>query len=242
MRSLRLLALLATGCTTAVLVPGPNARTVPGESTVAYAESQGVRLWIDGAAWRSDPLDLGNTLTPIKVVLENDSGHSLRLSWRDMTLTGAGGFRYRALAPMPGDEDQAKPTSALPLGGEVVAAAGHGGVTIRVRPPAPRFHHHRFFVARPYVRLYPGFPVWPRLFFYDPYYYAGYSWRPGLPTDDMLAEALPEGVAETGGNVQGFVYFPRVTGRETLVQFQLQLIDADDGKAFGSITVPLRGD
>lgn len=68
------------------------------------------------------------------------------------------------------------------------------------------------------------------------------TWRlpTALPTQDMLAEALPEGVHEDGGRVDGFIYFQNVT-REDQVRFELKLVDASNGTELGTpISVPFR--
>ena len=56
----------------------------------------------------------------------------------------------------------------------------------------------------------------------------------------MLSEALPEGVVQDGGSVSGFVYFQSVTGRESAVQFEMNLVDASGGEAFGVIAIPFQ--
>ena len=45
---------------------------------------------------------------------------------------------------------------------------------------------------------------------------------------------------QDGGTVSGFVYFQSVTSRESAVQFQMNLVDASDGTAFGVITIPFQ--
>jgi hypothetical protein len=55
-----------------------------------------------------------------------------------------------------------------------------------------------------------------------------------------LLEALPEGAVQDGGSVSGFVYFQSVTGRESAVQFKLNLADASDGQTFGVLAIPFQ--
>jgi hypothetical protein len=61
-----------------------------------------------------------------------------------------------------------------------------------------------------------------------------------LPTQDMLSQALPEGLVQDGDRVTGFVYFPSVVGREPAVQFDMTLADATDDEAFGRVEVPFQ--
>jgi putative addiction module killer protein len=54
--------------------------------------------------------------------------------------------------------------------------------------------------------------------FYGPgyrvYFERNYGqWPRDLPSEEMISEALPEGVIEGGGRVSGFLYFQRVAGR-----------------------------
>src|SRR5207248_9956667 len=113
--------------------------------------------------------------------------------------------------------------------------------------PAPalrqaRWEHHGFFVAPHYPYLYPGIEPWGGPFAYDPLDYDGYyrRWPERLPIQDMLSEAIPEGAVQDGGTVSGFVYFHSVTSRESAVQFQMNLVDASDGTAFGVIIIPFQ--
>ena len=55
----------------------------------------------------------------------------------------------------------------------------------------------------------------------------------------MIAEALPEGVLEPGGHVDGFVYFQGVMRREDRVRFDLKLIDGNSNEQLGEAVVPL---
>jgi hypothetical protein len=69
-------------------------------------------------------------------------------------------------------------------------------------------------------------------------YYEASSER--LPTQDMLSQALPEGMVQDGGKVTGFIYFPSVTDREAAVEFDMMLLDASDGEAFGRVAIPFQ--
>jgi len=60
------------------------------------------------------------------------------------------------------------------------------------------------------------------------------------PTQDMVSEALPEGVVEDGGSVAGIVYFESVTGRESAVELEMTLVDSSDGQTFGRIAIPFQ--
>src|SRR4051812_12856342 len=87
--------LLGAACTVApVLVPDVGAERAPGTRSSAMTEVEGVRVTIDGTAWQGDPYDLGDTLTPILVTIENHSDAPVRISYQDLSLVGATGFHY----------------------------------------------------------------------------------------------------------------------------------------------------
>lgn len=208
-----------------VLEPAPGAALAPGLLNVAEASAAGVTVKVTGDSWKGDPQDLGTLLTPVRVTLENHSGKTVRVSYRDFTIAGASGFNYSAIPPMKAlGTISEREVSSLP--------------TLRLAG----WEHRHFYVARHYSYLYPGLETWPGVFAYDPFYYDNFysSWPQRLPTKDMLSEALPEGVVQDGGSVSGFVYFQSVTGRESAVQFKMTLVDASDGKSFGVLAIPFQ--
>jgi hypothetical protein len=81
------------------LVPDVGAARAPGTHTGAVTEAQGVRITIDGSAWQSDPVDLGESMTPVLVTIENTGSFPLRIGYQDFSLVGATGFHYAALPP-----------------------------------------------------------------------------------------------------------------------------------------------
>lgn len=216
------------------LVPDVGAQPVTGDESTAYAEQQGVHFYADGAAWKGDPPQLAQVMTPVLITIDNRSSRSLRLSYSDLRLVGSSGFVYPAMAPMPGRNI----VSSID-GQKCMVVLADYSAAAPVRPPRhPRFRQHRFYVAPHYRYFYPNYYAWPNTFFYDPSYYDNLTWPQRLPTADMLAEALPEGVVQAGGNVQGFIYFQQVAQRERQVRLEFSLVNADDGTAFGVVMVP----
>ncbi|MBL8954201.1 MAG: hypothetical protein JNK82_25715 [Myxococcaceae bacterium] len=217
-----------------VLVPDVGAQKV-GEK-IAFGEAAAVRVWVNGDAWKADPLDLRQVLTPVHVNIENGSTRPLRLAYADFTLVGDSGMRYAAMSPLRADSMLPR-SSADGAAPELQLVAAHRASPVRV---APRFRHRHFYIAPQYGYYYPGYPLWGAPF---PYTYFGggpYSWPRTLPSDDMLAEALPEGVLEPGGQVDGFVYFQGVTQREARVRFDYQLHDARADAKLGEVIIPMR--
>ena len=205
-----------------VLEPAAGAALAPGRQNVAEASVAGVTVKVTGDSWRGDPKDLGALFTPVRVTLENHSGKTVRVSYRDFTLAGGGGFHYAAIPPM-------KARGTL--------SAGEAP-----RLQMARWEHRGFYVAPHYSYLYPGIEPWGGPFGYDPLFYdRSYArWPEKLPTQDMLSEALPEGAVQDGGSVSGFVYFQSVTGRESAVQFEMNVVDANNGQPFGAVAIPFQ--
>lgn len=225
-----LAGLAALGCTFEPLVQ-PLPRVNPD---LSYAEVVGVRIWA-GGRWEGVPERLPDVLTPVRVALENNSGRSLRVSYRDFTLIGSSGFRYRALPPFPLERS---PSSGLGRPGLVLVdfhPAGPAGN----RHVAPRYPHRHFYVTRPYVHHFPGLGVWPRLWAWEAYSAFLYgNWPASLPSEDMQDQALPEGVLEDGGRVEGFLYFQQ-TEREAGLHFEFKLFDAETNEPLGKAKLPL---
>src|SRR5260221_3455666 len=207
------------------LEPAAGAALAPGRLNVAEASASGVTVKVTGDSWKGDPQDLGTLFTPVRVTLENHSGKTLRVSFRDFTLAGGSGFNYAAIPPMKArgrlSSREASPSPSLRLAG---------------------WEHRGFYVAPHYSYLYPGIEPWRGMFAYDPRYYDNFysRWPERLPTQDMLSEALPEGAVQDGGSVSGFVYFQSVTRRESVVQFKMDLVDASDGQSFGVLAIPFQ--
>jgi hypothetical protein len=100
-----------------------------------------------------------------------------------------------------------------------------------------------FYVAPYGSTLYPTMPTYAGEFPYDPIYYNTYYPRyrhVELPTPDMLARSLPEGVLEPGGRMAGYLYFEPVPEDAEAVRFEVQLVDAKTGQPFGAIAIPFR--
>lgn len=205
-----------------VLEPAASATLEPGRRNVAEGSVGGVALRVIGDAWKGDPQDLGKLFTPVRVTIENHSGRTVRVSYRDFSLAGASGFRYAAIPPIKARGTLSAAEAPPPL-----------------LQPA-RWEHRGFYVAPHYSHLYPGLAPWPGVFAYDPLWYDSIyaRWPERLPTQDMISEALPEGVVQDGGSVSGFVYFQSVTSRESAVQFEMSLVDGSSDQQLGVVTIP----
>jgi hypothetical protein len=54
----------------------------------------------------------------------------------------------------------------------------------------------------------------------------------------MLNRALPDGVLENKAKVSGFLYFQKI-GEAERYTFEMDLVDAETGKKFGTVCIPL---
>lgn len=211
----------AAGCaTTPELKPAPAAQAV--DSTAAFETEAGVRMVVDGGAWDGVPAEL-ETVVPVKVRIENQSGAPLALRYGKFSLRTPDGTELTAIPPM-----QIEGTEM---------AGGVGGVGFG--PIAPTYAWRNFYVA-PYLDpFYAGLDPWAGPWVADPFLGNTYgSWPVALPTESMVERALPEGVLMGGGEVSGFLYFPDVPEGTERVTFVAELLNPDTGESLGEIQIP----
>lgn len=208
------LGLLTTNCATKItLKPAPAVQKISEEGLVGADTSEGVSVTINTTAWTGRPA-VKQEITPIKVKIQNEHGSSIRIRYNEFSLMSPSGRHYAALPPH----------------------AIEGAVVV-----TPTIRWRGFRVAPYYRSVYPDLPYWSGPFGYDPHYherYYGY-WQLPLPTIEMREAALPEGTLEDGGEVYGFLYFEKVAKEEIGLTFKNDLVDASDGKTFGTISIPL---
>jgi hypothetical protein len=204
------LALIGCANNPPIILPAAGAPTVPGRNDAAVAESNGIRQVVYTDAWQGTPRDLGLLITPLDVTLENHSNHAIRIEYRSFALKTAG-YTAEAISPYQIQRP----------GAEVVK---------------PFYWGDGFLVAPPYAGFYPGYPP-----FVGPFSWAPYgTWQPPLPTPDMIARGIPEGVLNDGGHVRGFLYFPRVPAApEVALDFVSSLPDAQTNAVVSTLSIPL---
>jgi hypothetical protein len=224
--------LFAAGCVT-----GPTLQPLPSTPTlkegVAVAETNGVRLLADGNTWHGNPSDLESVVTPVLVHLDNQSGHALRIDYKDFVLVGGSRFHYAALSPfdLPKEGLTAVGGSGGHVGMSFGVGMGYGG-------PwgwGPGYPYHGYGWGAPW-----GWgPGYYGVGWYDPFW-GPYSYIPPepLPTRDMVRKSLPEGTLDNGGSLTGFIYFQNVGNREGQVTLQEQLVDAHTGEQLGTLSIP----
>lgn len=230
------------------LKPAPSALEVPDTVAAATLSVEGVQVDVDAAAWEAEPEDL-DTVLPLKVTVENDSGRPLRLRFREFALVGPQGSRLAALPPLTLDGVALVNTPAADLEPEDIGESseseeGIGGSGLEPMPlegpVEPDFEAEGYYVSPSYGDFWRGLQPWAGPFPTDAVYYDTYlaQWPVNLPTEDMLRRALPEGVVVNGGEVSGFLYFQDVPPGTEYVSFQFDLVDANTGQQFGTVRIP----
>lgn len=193
---------------------------------MAVEEVAGVKMITRVDAWRGQA-DIEEHVTPLRLRIENSSGQPLRIRYDAFALISDTGERYTALPPI--------------LVEDVAEELEHGEQRIRIASPA--FDYRYFHIAPRYRRFYPHIDVVEGPFIYDPVYYRHYYgyWRETqLPTEEMLEEAIPEGVLDDGGSLAGFLYFEPVDPDEGFVTFRADIVYADNGQIPGAISIPFQ--
>jgi len=159
---------LATGCAgVGVLVPAPSATV---EGNLAVQAVKGVHIEVTGEGWATDPL-VYNEVTPLRVTIKNEHGSPLRITYSIFSLVDDEGDLYSVLPPYAIKEADNRMNSS-------------------------EFTCPGFYVAPYYSPYYPFLDRYDDPFYYDPFYYDYYypCWKDigtGLPTKEMIDEALP---------------------------------------------------
>lgn len=200
------------------LAPAPGANILPGSKYEAVAFTDGVRVTVNGNAWKGEPSNLQNVMTPIRVTIVNNSTEPLSIRYSDFALVTENNLRVKPIAPYN-------------LRGSVPGPA---------QPITPSFAYSGFWVSPYYSRFYgPAFAPWPGYFPYGYYDTVWVQFPIALPTEDMLEKAIPEGVLRPGGRISGFLYFPELGEGVKQPTFVANLVDAETQDRFGRVDIPL---
>lgn len=223
--SMLLVVGLAAGCATtggAYLQPGPTASVVPQSEQSVVDSAAGVRLVANGNAWHGNPINLGSVITAVRVRIYNTNSAPIQIKYRDFRLTAAG-FKSMALPPYK-------------VNGSVTGPGPYGPLT-------PGFAYSGFYIAPFYAPFYSWrFDTWDGPFDWDPEWHTNYygNWNTSiqLPTADMQAKAIPEGVLDHDGQLSGFLYFRKVSGRNVPVTLTFDIVNARTNAKLGTIQIP----
>jgi hypothetical protein len=219
-----ILGLIMFGCSS-----NKELRTIDGyNGKVASKKVDGVNIITKVDYWNGSP-QVKRYVTPVHVIIDNNSGKPLKISYEQFSLLAPDGQRF----------------SVLPLFG--ISGTISKPVLIHHYNPIlnPGFGYHDFWIAPFYSAIYPGIPVMDGDFYFDPLYYDNYYnyWdhqtESELPTDKMIDDALPEGVLKNGGEISGFLYFEKLDDtKANRVDFKAVLINSKTGNRFAVISIP----
>jgi hypothetical protein len=212
--------LLTSGCSRRTLTPAPQADRVAGLENAARDQANGVSIVVQPNHWEGDSPNLRFAVTPVHVALENRSGHPLQVAYRRFHLVTDGDFRSTANPPF-----------------RIEGSIPQTAVTPYISPAYP---WNGFYLAPYYATFYgPAWSAWPGVWHFDHLHYSGYTtWRQPLPTEDMLTKALPEGVLQNGGNIQGFLYFQKLPDNVSRATFHADLFDAETEQTMATMEIP----
>ena len=227
MKTLAVVAAIAlTGCAQMQLRPAPEAKIVPQLRLAAADEEAGVRIVVQPEAWRGEPEGLDRRFTPMKVTIENQGDKPVRICYEDFFLDTGQGVQYSPLPPFE-------------IKGEVTQYADRP-VYVPRHAIVPGFGYRGFYLAPWYMPYYRGLRPWGTPWAFSSRYYDTYypRWTVKLPTEDMLAQAIPEGVVEPGGSLTGFLYFPALQGDLQRVTFRANLSGPRPDDDLATLTVP----
>lgn len=221
----------AAGCRSATdLEPAPTAPPAPVTMESFGAESafdaaNGVEVAASGRRWPGT-LPIAYEITPLRVRVKNASREPIRIDYGQFSIQETGeGEAYRAIAPF-NVEGEVEQRYLVP----------------DPTPFEPAWFGRRYHVYDPFAGYYYGTPTaWA-----DPYvwsdadwdYYDAYWAERELPTGKMLARALPPGVLEPGGRVDGWLFFEKVDEDAGRVHLRAELVDAEDGDRHGVARLP----
>lgn len=211
------------GCSSSELKPASSQQAVEGMENAARTNVEGIGVLVQDASWPGDA-PISQELTPLRVSIRNNGDQPLRVTYDKFTLVNPEG----------------RSSSALPLyeiGGTIEEPHA---VSRPYVVSDPGFLHTNFAVAPYLADVYPNVRSTAMPFHYDRNYYGSHLtvWQTTeLPTPEMRMNALPEGVLESGGQIDGWLYF-RSLGDAERVVFRVDLSNADSGAEIGEVRVP----
>jgi len=221
---------VALGCSGGqTLIPAASATKAAGLRRAAIASDRDVVVVVQSDAWPGQSRVL-DQVSPLRVRVTNGNSKAIRVRYEDLRLIAADGTGYVALPPNPPQVD-----------GDV-----HGDANAGAKPNQTKqrqnFSYSNFELSPQLASAYPGLELYRGEFDYDPQYYDkfAHAWHAQwLPDDEVKSWALPEGVLQSGGYVEGFVYFQHVAANKGVVRFDGQFAQAEDAKrTLAKVAIP----
>jgi hypothetical protein len=205
--------------------PAETAQKAPGLAEAAVSQVAGVRITARAPDQWPGQAKIMDQVEPMKVTIENGGDQPIQIQYPEFQLVGPQGEVFSALPPFR-------------IGGPAESPVLEG----RYAPlTAPDIAFDGFGIAPVYAPIYPGVPVAPTPFLADPVYYGrtyGVLAERNLPTPEMLSRALPEGILQPGGKLEGYLYFEKVGEGVPSVIFRADLVGAGQGERLGTLSIP----
>ena len=207
---------LTSACATrGRLVPLKGDSTVVALATGQQGDGAQVTVEVEPNAWRGVPRRL-TKVTPVLVTIENEHAEPIRIRYNEFALKASDGRVFCALPPF---DIKATQTEAI-----------------------RSFYPMSGFLIAPYQsRFLPGFPAFAGRFAWDPIYFqSNFSTlrRFDLPTGDMLAKALPEGVLQPQGKMRGYLYFENIDPDLEDIEFIAKVVSAKSKQRVAEVRIP----
>ncbi len=207
------------------LKPAPDAQTRSVDSVQAIQKTvANVTMSVASDLWPALS-DVQERVIPLRVKIENNSEYPLSIRYEEFALVGPEGEHY----------------ACLPV--YLIEGSTRDPGAINMQPPVtdPKFEYSRFEVLPYYSPAFPGIPEYKGTYEYDPLYnktYFQYWIKLNLPNREMFVSALPEGVLRPGGGMSGFLFFEQVPAEKPRVTYRADLVNAETGEVFGSVSAP----
>jgi hypothetical protein len=204
------------------LDPLSGVSRVQGIDEGVLASSGDVRVVLQTTHWPG-PTAIQQEITPVRVLITNQGKDPIAIRYQDFALYTPSGERLGAIPPFEVSGSVQQPITAGPA------------------VMSPTFSWTGFSVAPAYAPIYPTLTPWGSGFAWDPWYYRNYSsyWvNVPLPSPDMLAAALPEGVLQPGGRLDGWLYFPGIPRSADTVTFHAAITNPLTGIVSHDLEVP----
>lgn len=212
-----------SGCTSTALEPAASSQQVSDMANAARTSVEGIRVTVQDAQWTGDAA-INQEVTPLRVAIRNDGEQPVRIAYEQFRLVSPEGLISSALPLFEIDGSVREP----------VALREYPAVT------RPGYLHTNFGVAPYLADVYRDIPASVGPFYYNDFYYGSHltHWeQTQLPTAEMRMNALPEGVLETGGRVEGWLYFKNIDDARRVV-FRADLVNSNTGTEIGEVRIP----
>ena len=209
------LCLMSACATRGRLVPLKGESTSVAAATGQQGDSARVTVEVEPNSWRGVPRRL-TKVTPVLVTIENEHNEPIRIRYNEFALKASDGRVFCALPPF---DIRATQTDSF-----------------------QSFYPMSGFLIAPYQsRFFPGFQTWGGRFAWDSIYFQSNFANLGrydLPTGDMLAKALPEGVLQPQGKMRGYLYFENIDPDLEEIEFVAKVVSANSKQPVAEVRIP----